>query len=84
MTAIFSISNTSSSYPVQTFPVRLNSVSNKIEITSNGYGEFYFDINQHALHSASQVATQKGYVKIKNICSLEKMTPVEPKIALSI
>ena len=84
-TSIYSISNTNSaSYPNTTFPVSLDTQTNQIFITTNIFGEFYFDLNHHALHSLTQVATQRAYVTIMNVCSTETMTAVQPLVNLSV
>ena len=83
-TSIYSISNTNSTpYPDEPFPVSLDTQTNQIWITTNIFGEYYFDFNHHALHSATQVATQRAYVTIMNICSTEMMTAVRPLVKLS-
>ena len=84
-TSNYSISNTNSTpYPEEPFPVSINSQTNQIWITTNIFGVFYFDFNHHALHSATQVATQRAYVTIMNVCSTETMTAVRPQVNLSI
>ena len=75
--SIYSISNTNSAlYPNRTFPVSLDPQTNQILITTNIFGEFYFDLNHHALHSSSQIARQRAYVTILNVCSTETMPAV--------